>query len=247
LHRIADETPGLVRLRYTSPHPRHVTADLVRAHGTLDVLAEHVHLPVQSGSDRVLKRMIRRYRRDEYVERARALRSARAGLTLSTDVIVGFPGETDDDFEATLSLIREVGFAGVFGFKYSPRPYTPALKLADDVPEDEKQRRLLALFDVSESQLRAHLAGCVGTRAEVLVEGPSRPGSAQWVGRSRRNEIVHFAPTDGCGAGALVEVRVERAHKHSLEGAVERVIRPVETASRPAPTFRRIVLPMAAG
>jgi tRNA-2-methylthio-N6-dimethylallyladenosine synthase len=125
LRRIAEEAPGLDRLRYTSPHPRHLTASLVRAHAELPVLADHVHMPVQSGSDRMLKRMIRRYTRAEYVARVDALRSARPSLTMSTDIIVGFPGETAADFELTLSLVREVGFSALYGFKYSPRPHTP--------------------------------------------------------------------------------------------------------------------------
>ncbi len=246
LERIAREATGLARLRYTSPHPRHVTADLLRAHRDLDVLAEHVHLPVQSGSDRLLKRMIRRYTRAEYVTRANALRATRAGLTITTDIIVGFPGETAEDFDATLSLVREVGFAGVFGFKYSPRPYTPALKLQDDVSEEEKQQRLLALFDVSEALLREHLGTMVGTRQRVLLEGPSRPGSAQWVGRTHRNEIVHAMPIEGCGAGTLAIIEVTRAHKHSLEGRIESIeSRVVATpAAAPIPTFRRIALPV---
>lgn len=242
LRRIVEQNPGLARLRYTSPHPRHLTPDLLRAHAELEPLAAHVHLPVQSGSDRVLKRMIRRYTREEYVRRADALRKARAGLVLSTDIIVGFPGETAEDFEATLSLVREVGFVGLFGFKYSQRPYTPALKLKDDVPEEEKQRRLAALFELSEEQLRTHLATLVGTRARVLVEGPSKVGAQTWAGRTERNEIVHFEAGAGVGAGALVAVEIVRANKHSLEGRVDSVLLPA--AEKPRPSVRRIALPL---
>jgi tRNA-2-methylthio-N6-dimethylallyladenosine synthase len=244
LARLSREVPRLARLRYTSPHPRHVTPELVRAHASLEVLAEHVHLPVQSGSDRMLRRMIRRYTRAEYVARATALLRARPGMTLTTDVIVGFPGETREDFEQTLSLVREVGFAGLFGFMYSPRPYTPALKLRDDVPEGEKHARLTELFEVSEAQLQAHLAALVGTRQDVLLEGPSRPGSAQLVGRTKRNEVVHVPPAPGAAAGALVVVEVARANKHSLEGRVESVLRPAAEVQPVAPTFRRKVLPV---
>jgi tRNA-2-methylthio-N6-dimethylallyladenosine synthase len=207
--------PGLLRLRYTSPHPRHATASLAAAHAELDVLAEHVHLPVQSGSDRVLRRMIRRYTRAEYIERAERLKRARPGMTMSTDIIVGFPGETDDDFEATLSLVREVGFTSLFGFKYSPRPKTPALRLKDDVPEAVKSERLARLFELVEAQQVAHLATLVGTRQEVLVEGPSKSGDTMQ-GRTRRNEIVHLAQGK---AGDLVTVEILRANKHSLFGA----------------------------
>jgi tRNA-2-methylthio-N6-dimethylallyladenosine synthase len=242
LRRIADAAPGLDRLRYTSPHPRHLTPSLVRAHADLAVLADHVHMPVQSGSDRLLKRMIRRYNRAEYVARLGALRAARPALTVTTDIIVGFPGETAADFELTLSLVREVGFSALYGFKYSPRPHTPALRLDDDVSEEEKQTRLLALFDVSEGLTRAHLASMVGTRVEVLIEGPSRPGASTRVGRTRRNEIVHLAAGAGLDAGAVVVAEVARANKHSLEGRLESVKRPAPP--RVAPTHRRIALPV---
>lgn len=222
LRTITREIPLLSRLRYTSPHPRHVTPDLVSAHAELDALARHVHLPVQSGSDRMLRRMIRRYTREQFVERARALMSARKGLTLSTDVIVGFPGETDDDFEATLSLVREVGFVAAFGFKFSPRPHTPALRLADDVPESVKSERLARLFEVVESQQRAHLLSLVGTRVHVLVEGASKQTHdvQRMTGRSERNEIVHLdVPADREGSalvGRVLDVAVVQAHAHSL-------------------------------
>jgi tRNA-2-methylthio-N6-dimethylallyladenosine synthase len=238
LRTITREIPSLSRLRYTSPHPRHVTPALVAAHAELDALAQHVHLPVQSGSDRVLRRMIRRYSRAQFVERARALMQARKGLTLSTDVIVGFPGETDDDFEQTLSLVREVGFVAAFGFKFSPRPYTPALRLADDVPERVKSERLARLFEAVEVQQRAHLASLVGTRARVLIEGTSgasKPDDAgRMTGRSERNEIVHLdVPADRDGAalvGRMVDVSIVRAHAHSLLGALD----VVDVASLPA-------------
>ncbi len=215
LRRIAGEVPGLARLRYTSPHPRHLTVSLIRAHRDLPVLARHVHLPVQSGSDALLRRMIRRYSRDEFVERAGYLRKTIPGLTLSTDVIVGFPGETRHDFEQTLSLVEEVGFTGLFGFKYSPRPRTPALKLGDDVPETEKAARLAELFQVSERLRRQHLAGLVGTRQRVLVEGRGKDG--RYEGRTDRNEIVHVDSPVG-QVGQVVEVAITAAFKNSLEG-----------------------------
>jgi tRNA-2-methylthio-N6-dimethylallyladenosine synthase len=219
LRRIARDVPALARLRYTSPHPRHVTPSLVLAHAEVPLLARHVHLPVQSGSDRVLKRMIRRYSRAEYVKRAAALRGTWPDLTLSTDIIVGFPGETEDDFLATLSLVREVGFTGVFGFKYSQRPYTPALRLPDDVPEEVKSERLARLFALSEELCGAHLVSLVGSRVRVLVEGRDKGSGVLWSGRSERNEIVHV---EGAGdvdlAGAIAPVDITRANKHSLEG-----------------------------
>ena len=159
----------------------------------------------------MLKRMIRRYTRAEYVARTGRLRAARPGMTLSTDVIVGFSGETDDDFEATLSLVREVGFTSLFGFKYSPRPLTPALKLPDDVPEEKKSERLARLFETAEELTRTHLATLVGTRQRVLIEGASKTGD-RVEGRTERNEIVHVAArSDVEMIGAVVEVEILRA------------------------------------
>jgi tRNA-2-methylthio-N6-dimethylallyladenosine synthase len=224
LRAIAREVPGLARLRYTSPHPRHATASLARAHAELDVLARHVHLPVQSGSDRVLRRMIRRYTRAEYVARAERLKRARSGLTLSTDVIVGFPGETEEDFAQTLSLVREIGFVSLFGFKYSPRPQTPALRLGDDVPEETKAERLARLFEVAEELGAANLQGLVGTKQEVLVEGASKSEKGDLSrdrvqGRTARSEIVHIAaPGAGRLVGQVVGVEIVQAHRHSLAG-----------------------------
>jgi tRNA-2-methylthio-N6-dimethylallyladenosine synthase len=248
LRAIAMRVPGLARLRYTSPHPRHATASLARAHAELDVLARHFHMPVQSGADRVLKRMIRRYTRAEYVERVRRLLAAREGMTISTDIIVGFPGETDDEFDMTLDLVREIGFVGVYGFKYSPRPFTPALKLADDVPEAKKGERLARLFEISEAQIRAHLATLVGTKQRVLVEGASKGGPALVEGRTDRNEIVHLeAPPGRAIVGAIVEVDIVRANKHSLVGALadHSLAALAHSAEQPVPSKRRRMLPLA--
>ncbi len=219
LRAIHERVPGLARLRYTSPHPRHLTPSLIAAHRDVPVLARHVHLPVQSGSDRMLRRMIRRYTRAEYVERTSALAAAVPGLTMSTDIIVGFPGETEEDFAATLSLVEEMGYRGLFGFKYSPRPYTPALRLGDDVPEEVKSERLARLFERSEALLGAHLGGLVGTRQRVLIEGRDKGKGLFWSGRSERNEIVHVAGAQELDLlGEVVEARVVRSNKHSLEG-----------------------------
>jgi tRNA-2-methylthio-N6-dimethylallyladenosine synthase len=240
--------PGLARLRYVSPHPRHATASLARAHAEVDVLAHHVHLPVQSGSDRVLRRMIRRYGRAEYVARAERLKRARPGLTLSTDVIVGFPGETDADFEETLSLVREVGFVSLFGFKYSPRPYTPALRLGDDVPEEEKSDRLARLFALSEELCAAHLASLVGTRQRVLVEGASKSEKGDLSrervqGRTDRNEIVHIEAPGAAGlVGAMVDVTITRANRHSLAGDPLVPIAIAAPGPRPGRERRRLPL-----
>ena len=219
IRAIADRVPTLARIRYTSPHPRHLTPSLIAAHRDLPVLARHVHLPVQSGSDRVLRRMIRRYTRAEYVDRVGALTRAVPGLTMSTDIIVGFPGETDDDFEATLSLIEEIGYRGLFGFKYSPRPYTPALRLGDDVTEEVKSERLARVFEKSEALLQAHLATMVGTTQRVLIEGRDKGKGVFWSGRSERNEIVHVSGAEDLDLGGeIVDVTIARSNKHSLEG-----------------------------
>ena len=246
LRFIAETVPGLRRLRYTSPHPRHVTRSLVAAHRDLDVLARHVHLPVQSGSDRMLRRMIRRYTKDEYVVRAEELRSARHGMTLSTDIIVGFAGETDSDFEETLALVRTVRFSGLFGFQYSRRPYTPAEKLKDDVPDAVKRARLAALFEVSEGLLRDHLASLVGSTQRVLFEGESRAGSGRVSGRTERNEIVHVADEHGGSlVGEIADVRIVRSFKHSLEGELAGSWRDRPSPPAVAPVARRM-LPVVA-
>ena len=222
LRRIADEVPALLRLRYTSPHPRHVTSALVEAHAELDVLPAHVHLPVQSGSDPVLRRMARRYTADDYIARTDALKRARPGLTLSTDFIVGFPGETEADFERTLRLVRRVGFVAAFAFKYSPRPYTPALKLEGEVPEEVKDDRLARLFALIGMQQKAHLGSLVRTELQVLVEGQSPGDSGRFSGRSERNEIVHLVAPEGCDpTGELVRVTVDEAFRHSLSAVMD--------------------------
>jgi tRNA-2-methylthio-N6-dimethylallyladenosine synthase len=213
LRRIAERNPSLARLRYVSPHPRHLTRGLIAAHRDLPILCRHVHLPVQSGSNRVLKRMIRRYTVEEYIERVSELQNAVPGLTLSTDIIVGFPGETRDDFEATLRLVEHLRFVGLFAFKYSERPGTPALRLKDDVTEEEKSARLAELFAVSESHRHAHLASLVGTQQAVLIEG-QRPDGA-WTGRTERNEIVHLACDEDI-RGRILNVRICKSFKNSL-------------------------------
>jgi tRNA-2-methylthio-N6-dimethylallyladenosine synthase len=247
LRAICAEVPELARLRYTSPHPRHLTWSLILAHRDLPALARHVHLPVQSGSDRVLKRMLRRYTVAEYVERLDALRSAVPGVTFSTDVIVGFPGETREDFAATLALAERVKFTGFFGFTYSERPNTPALKLVDDVPEAEKSARLEQIFELTDRHRSEHLQSLVGTTEIVLAERRGKNGD--FMGRSERNEIVHFACT-GDALGQMVPVHIREAYNNSLRGELEPgfVLAPsVERRTvNPAANLRR-TLPVLAG
>lgn len=242
LRRIAAEVPRLSRLRYASPHPRHVTEALIAAHAELDVLPAHVHLPVQSGSDRMLRLMLRRYRRADYIERAHALMCARPGFTLSTDMIVGFPGETERDFDDTLRLVREVGFVNVFGFKYSPRPHTSALRLGDDVPEEVKSERLARLFELADELQQRHLSRLVGSRALVLVEGPAKSGADthRYSGRSERHEIVHLdAPAGADPTGELIAVQITEAYKRSLLGVPLAALCSSATPSVPRAPQRR--------
>jgi tRNA-2-methylthio-N6-dimethylallyladenosine synthase len=236
LRALAERVPGLLRLRYTSPHPRHLTVSLIRAHQELPVLARHVHLPVQAGSDRVLRRMLRRYSAAEYEERVEALRQAVPDVTLATDMIVGFPGETREDFQQTLELVRRVGFSLLYGFKYSERPYTAAVNLGDDVPEAEKVDRLAELIRLGDGMRTDRLRDQVGTRQSVLFEGRGKTGALR--GRTERSEIVHARGPEAL-IGQLHDVLITGSYKNSLMGEIPGVI-----AEGPAP---REPLPRRAG
>ncbi len=219
LGRLA-EIPGLVRLRYISPHPIFFDDELIRAHGELDVLCPHVHLPVQSGSDRILERMRRRHTSDEYRRLVERLRTSRPDLAITTDLIVGFPGETDADFADTLKLVRDVAFTDSFLFKYSPRPGTPAGSMTGEVSAPVAQARLEELQDLQRSlTLDAHRAR-VGETTEILVEGPSRRGGAQFSGRDPFHRVVNFSTEAESppAPGAMVRVEIVDATPHSLIG-----------------------------
>jgi tRNA-2-methylthio-N6-dimethylallyladenosine synthase len=220
LLRRVGAAPGLRRLRYTSPHPAFATDEVARAHADTAVLCEHVHLPVQSGSDAVLQRMGRRYARADYLRAIDALRRARPGMTFGTDIIVGFPGETEEQFADTLALVREVGFSQVFSFSYSVRPGTPAERWADDVPAAAKAERLRRLQETADALAEQHRRSLVGATLEVLVEGPSdRPGGTLQ-GRTRNNDVVHLVPAAAPPSpGELVDVRIDEARPHCLFGA----------------------------
>jgi tRNA-2-methylthio-N6-dimethylallyladenosine synthase len=230
LRRLA-RVPGLARLRYTSPHPLFFDADLARAHGELANLCPHVHLPLQSGSDAVLARMRRRYTRDAFRRVVDLLRAARPDLALTTDLIVGFPGETDADFRDTLALVREVRFVDAYSFRYSPRPGTAAASLAEPVSADVAQARLEQLqAALRELTLAAHRAR-VGERTEVLVTGPSRRGGRQLSGRDPYHRVVNFeADPVSAPPGSLVEVRIVAATPHSLLGSREEAEAPGPSA-----------------
>jgi tRNA-2-methylthio-N6-dimethylallyladenosine synthase len=213
------DIPGIGRIRYTTSHPREMTPRLFEAYARLPKLVSHLHLPVQSGSDRVLAAMKRGYTVLEYKSVVRKLRAARPGLSLSTDFIVGFPGETEADFEATMKLIDEVGFDASFSFIYSPRPGTPAADLADDTPQELKAQRLMRLQKRIEGQARAISAAMVGTQQRILVEGASKKDANELAGRTDNNRIVNFAGHPRL-IGRFVEATITAALPHSLRGEV---------------------------
>jgi tRNA-2-methylthio-N6-dimethylallyladenosine synthase len=213
------EMPGLERIRYTTSHPKEFTQRLIDVYARVPQLVSHVHLPVQSGSDKVLAAMKRGYTALEYKSIVRRLRAVRPHICIASDFIVGFPGETDDDFEQTFRLVEEVGFDASFSFMYSPRPGTPAAALADQVPQEIGQSRLARLQARIEQHAQAISRAMVGTVQRVLVEGPSRKDAAELAGRTENNRVVNF-PGDPRLVGQMIELRVTDALPHSLRGEV---------------------------
>ncbi len=223
LLELVDGVEGIERIRYTSPHPKDMREDVIRAHAELEALCEHVHLPLQSGSSAILKRMRRTYTRERYLDRVALIREHVPDCALTTDIIVGFPGETEHDFEQTLSLAEEVGYDGAFTFVYSPRRGTEAAELADQVPHEVKVARMERLVEVIQRRARERAQRFVGRTLEVLVEGPSRTDPDRLRGRSRHNKVVNFA---GLAApGELVEVEVTAATSQTLTGEASLVAR----------------------
>jgi tRNA-2-methylthio-N6-dimethylallyladenosine synthase len=215
LHRLA-EVPGVARLRYTTSHPRDMDDELIEAHRDLPALMPYLHLPVQSGSDRILDAMNRKHTGDEYRRLIERIRAAQPKIALSSDFIVGFPGETDADFDETLRLVADVGFASSFSFKYSSRPGTPAAEIAAQVPEAVKAERLARLQNLLEMQRQAFNRGTVGQTVDVLLEKPGRhPG--QMAGKSPYLQPVQFE-TDSHRIGEIVTVRIVQAGSNSLFG-----------------------------
>ena len=209
--------PAIERIRYTTSHPREMTPRLIDTYRTTPKLVSHLHLPVQSGSDRILAAMKRGYTALEFKSLVRKLREARPDLSLSSDFIVGFPGETADDFEKTVRLVEEVGFDASFSFIYSARPGTPAADLADDAPQELKVERLMRLQKLIEAQSFAISEAMVGRVQRVLVEGHARKDTAELAGRTGNNRVVNFAGDPGL-AGRFVDVRITAALPHSLRG-----------------------------
>ncbi|HEY1612567.1 MAG TPA: tRNA (N6-isopentenyl adenosine(37)-C2)-methylthiotransferase MiaB [Rhizomicrobium sp.] len=228
IRRLA-QIPQLARLRYTTSHPADMTADLIAVHAEVEALMPYLHLPVQSGSDRVLAAMNRKHTAEHYLGLVRSIRAARPDIALSSDFIVGFPGETDADFEATLELVRVVGYAQAFSFKYSARPGTPAAAAGGQVPEDVKTARLAALQDLLSAQQNAFNGDCAGRILPVLFEKHGRR-NGQAVGRTPYLQPIHVDDSLHL-LGHIREVRVAEALPNSLRGVlVERVVQPAAAA-----------------
>jgi tRNA-2-methylthio-N6-dimethylallyladenosine synthase len=213
------EIPGIERIRYTTSHPNEFTPALIEAYARLPKLVSHLHLPVQHGSDRILAAMKRGYTAMEYKSTVRKLRTVRPSLSLSSDFIVGFPGETEDDFARTMKLIDDVGFDSSFSFVFSARPGTPAAALPDDTPQAVKLQRLRVLQERIEDQARTISATRVGTRQRVLVEGPAKKDTAELMGRTECNRIVNFEGPKQL-IGRMAELTITQALPHSLRGAL---------------------------
>jgi tRNA-2-methylthio-N6-dimethylallyladenosine synthase len=211
------DVPGIRRVRFTTSHPRDFTPDIVAAIDAEPALCEHIHLPVQSGSDRILRAMQRTYTREEYLEKIALIRGARRSISITTDIIVGFPGESQADFDETLSLMEEVRYDGAFAFKYSPRPNTPARSMADPIAEEEKGRRLAVLQEKQRQIQGVRNEGFVGQTLEVLVGGKSRREN-HWMGHASSNRVLNFTSPAAELLGQYVQVRVTSAGPNSLVG-----------------------------
>jgi tRNA-2-methylthio-N6-dimethylallyladenosine synthase len=217
LLRACDGVDGIERIRFTSPHPKDFRRPVIDAMAECAAVCEHAHLPLQSGSSRILKAMRRTYGRERYLRLVGELRESIPDLALTTDLIVGFPGETDDDFRETVEVVEEVGFDAAFTFVYSPRAGTEAAARDDQIPEEIKRDRIERLIDVVQRVAAARNAGRVGGVEEVLVEGTSRTDSSLLRGRTRRNTTVNFSGT--ADPGELVDVRIDEATSTTLRGA----------------------------
>ena len=221
LELVAREVPEVRRLRFTSGHPSGVTDELVRAMREIPAVCPHLHLPMQSGSDRILREMRRGYDSARYLAAVRRLREGVPDIAITTDIIVGYPGETEEDFESTRRVMEEAGFDNAFVFKYSPRPGTPSALLEDDVTDEEKRRRDQVLLADQDARGQRCNDRWVGRTVEVLAEGPSLRNPARWSGRTGQNKIVVFDPAPGLRAGDFVRVSVSSARPQTLYGALD--------------------------
>ncbi|MGC2793635.1 MAG: tRNA (N6-isopentenyl adenosine(37)-C2)-methylthiotransferase MiaB [Candidatus Sulfotelmatobacter sp.] len=213
------EVPGIRRVRFTTSHPRDFGRDIIEAIDAVPTLCDHVHLPVQSGSDRMLSAMQRLYTREQYLERIAWMKAAKREISFTSDVIVGFPGETEADFEETLLLLEEVGYDSVFTFKYSPRPNTPSLALDDAIPDEEKARRLEGLMAKQKEIQITRYKRYIGTISEVMVEGRNE-SRGQWIGRTSQNKTLNFTAPEAAApkVGSYVPVRATASFPNSLVG-----------------------------
>ncbi len=225
LLREVASVPGLWRVRFTTSHPKDLDEELMRCFAEVPEVCEHLHLPVQAGSNRVLARMNRRYTREEYLEKVRHLREICPEIALTTDIIVGFPGETDEDFRQTLSLLEEVRYHEIFSFKYSDRPLARSTAFEDKVPEEEKARRLTLVHELQNRITREINESFVGRVEEVLVEGPSPGNPDLLTGRNRTHHVVNFEGPAGL-KGQLVHVLIEGCGQHSLKGRYLKTVNP---------------------
>jgi tRNA-2-methylthio-N6-dimethylallyladenosine synthase len=216
LLRAVDDVDGIDRIRFTSPHPKDFREPVIAAMAECEAVCEHTHLPLQSGSTRVLKAMRRTYSRERYLKLVDRLRATIPDLALTTDIIVGFPGETERDFRETLEVVEEVGYDGAFTFLFSPRAGTEAATMPEQVPDDVKRDRIERLVEIVQRGARARNLERIGGVEEVLVEGPSRTDALLLRGRTRRNTTVNF--TGAAAAGDLVDVRIEAATSTTLRG-----------------------------
>ena len=216
-----DAVPGVERIRYTSPHPKDMREDVIRAHAELPALCEHIHLPLQSGSTPVLKRMRRTYSRERYLDRVALIREHVPDCAITTDIIVGFPGETDEDFEQTLEVVDQVGYDAAFTFIFSPRRGTEAAGFDDQLTHGAKRERMQRLVELVQRRARERAERFIGRSMEVLVEGPSRTDASRLRGRTRHNKTVNFDGT--ASAGELVEVEITGATSTTLSGT-ERLV-----------------------
>ena len=220
-----DGVDGIARLRYTSPHPKDMREDVIRAHAGLPSVCEHIHLPLQAGASRILKAMRRTYTRQRYLDRVALIREHVPDVALTTDIIVGFPGETEADFRETLEVVEEVGYDGAFTFIFSPRRGTEAAGLEDAVSHEEKVERMQRLVEVVQRRARERAQRFVGRTMEVLVEGASRTDADRLRGRTRHNKVVNFGGL--AQPGDLVHVEILEATSQTLRGEQARLLLPV--------------------
>jgi len=229
LLRAVDEIEGIRRIRFTSPHPHDFTPDVIEAMAECEKVCEHIHFPLQSGSDRILRAMQRSYRSERYLSWLERIRDAVPGVAVTTDIIVGFPGETEEDFRSTLDVVRAARFDQAFTFQYSPRPGTPAGTMPDQIPKGVVQKRFDRLVELQESISLERMHETVGRTFEVLVEGVGRKGGVQ--GRTRTNKVVHLP--GALAPGTFLDARIVTAHPHHLTGELAHVTREAGATGSP--------------